>query len=119
MTIEQRTVGDVVVLSITGDIAMNGSGASQLADEVRSVLLDGHNRLVLDLSHVRYVDSGGLGEIVHALSDVRKRGGAMKLLNVTKRLNDLLVVTRLLTVFDCFDDEAEAVASFDAQPVAR
>jgi anti-sigma B factor antagonist len=117
MNIEQRTVGDVVVLSITGDIAMNGDGASQLADKVRSVLLDDHDRLVLDLSRVRYVDSAGLGELVHALSAIHNRGGAMKLLNVTSRLNDLLVVTRLLTVFDCFDDEAEALASFDAQPV--
>ena len=119
MNIEQRTIGDVVVLSITGDIAMNGGGASQIADKVRSVLQDGHNRLLLDLGHVRYVDSGGLGALVHAFSAARNRGGALKLLNVTRRLNDLLVMTRLLTVFDCFDQEAEALASFDAQPVAH
>ena len=119
MKMEQRTVDEVVVLSIVGDIAMNGAGASLLADRVRSLLQDGHDRLVLDLGHVRYVDSAGLGELVHAFSAVRNRGGAIKLLNVTRRLTDLLVLTRLLTVFDCFDDEAEALASFAAQPVSR
>ena len=116
MTIERRTVGDVVVLSISGDIAMNGAGTNLVADQVRRLLQAGHNRLVLDLGHVRYVDSAGLGELVHAFAAVRTRGGAMKLLNVTKGLTDLLVLTRLLTVFDCFDREAEALASFDRQP---
>jgi anti-sigma B factor antagonist len=119
MTIEQRTVGNVVVLSITGDIAMNGAGANLVADQVRSVLQAGHNRLVLDLGRVRYVDSAGLGELVHAFAAARNRGGALKLLNVTRRLNDLLVVARLLTVFDCFDREAEALASFDVQSITH
>jgi len=119
MKMEQRTVDEVVVLSIVGDIAMNGAGASLLADRVRSLLQDGHDRLVLDLGHVRYVDSAGLGELVHAFSAVRNRGGAIKLLNITRRLTDLLVVTRLLTVFDCFDGEAEALASFADQPVSQ
>src|SRR5258705_11317514 len=119
MNIEERIVGDVAVLSITGDIAMNGAGASRVADKVRSVLQNGHDRLLLDLGHVRYVDSAGLGELVHAFSAARNRGGSLKLLNVTKRLNDLLVVTRLLSVFDCFDQEAEALASFEARPVAH
>ena len=119
MNIDQRTVGDVVVLSITGDIATNGAGASRVADKVRGVLQDGHDRLLLDLGHVRYVDSAGLGTLVQAFSAARNRGGALKLLNVTERLYDLLVVTRLLTVFECFDQEAEALASFDAQPVAH
>jgi anti-sigma B factor antagonist len=119
MTFEQRTVGDVVVLSIIGDIAMNGAGACLLADRVRSLLQDGHDRLVLDLRHVRYVDSAGLGELVHAFSAVRNRGGAMKLLNMTRRLTDLLVVTRLLTVFDCFDHEVEALASFAVHPISH
>jgi len=119
MKMEQRTVDEVVVLSIVGDIAMNGAGASLLADRVRSLLQDGHDRLVLDLGHVRYVDSAGLGELVHAFSAVRNRGGAIKLLNLTRRLTDLLVVTRLLTVFDCFDGEAEALASFADQPVSQ
>ena len=118
MNIEQRTVGDVVVLSVTGDITMNGTDGAQVADKVRRALQEGHERLVLDLGHVRYVDSAGLGELVQASSAVRNRGGAMKLLGVTKRLNDLLVVTKLLTVFDCFDQESEALASFEQQPMA-
>ena len=117
MNIEQRTVGDVVVLSIEGDITMVESGAPRLADKVRSVLQQGDNRILLDLGRVRYVDSGGLGELVHAYSTVRNRGGAIKLLNVTKRLNDLLVMTRLLTIFDCFNNESEALASFQAAAV--
>jgi anti-sigma B factor antagonist len=119
MKIEQRTVGDVVVLSISGDIAMNGAGATRVADKVRSLLQEGHTRLLLDLGHVRYVDSAGIGELVHAFSAVRNRGGAMKLLNVNSRLNDLLVVTKLLMVFECFDQESEALASFEPQPVSR
>jgi anti-sigma B factor antagonist len=103
MNIEQRTVGDVMVLSIRGDITMNGTGVTELADKVRSELQQGHEHLLLDLGRVRYVDSAGLGELVHALSAV------------PKRLNDLLIVTRLLTVFECFDEEGEALTSFDAQ----
>jgi anti-sigma B factor antagonist len=112
MTIERRMVGDVVVLSIIGDITMDAAGGNRVADRVRNALECGHDRLVLDLGRVRYVDSVGLGELVQALSAVRNRGGALKLLNVTNRLNDLFVVTRLLTVFDCFDQESEALASF-------
>jgi anti-sigma B factor antagonist len=119
MNIEQRTVGDVIVLSIMGDITMNGAGATPVADRVRSALQQGHDRCVLDLGHVRYVDSAGLGELVQAWSAVRNRGGAMKLLNVTKRLTHLLVVTKLLTVFDCFDQESEALASFGQQSLAH
>jgi anti-sigma B factor antagonist len=118
MNIEQREVGDVMVLSIVGDITLNGTGATQVADKVRSELQQGHRQFVLDLGRVRYVDSAGLAELVHALSAVRNRGGALKLLHVTKRLNDLLVVSKLLTVFDCFDHDAAALASFAPQPVS-
>jgi len=107
----------VIIVSIVGDITLKGAGATQVADKVRSELQQGHERFVLDLGRVRYVDSFGLGELVHTFSAVRNRSGAMKLLNVTKRLNDLLVLARLLSVFDCFDREAEALASFEPQPV--
>ena len=119
MNIEQRTVGDVIVLSIMGDITMDGAGATSVADRVRSELQEGHDRFVLDLGRVRYVDSAGLGELVHALSAVRNRGGSMRLLNVTKRLKDLLVVSKLLAVFDCFDQESAAMASFEPQAGSR
>jgi anti-sigma B factor antagonist len=119
MNIEERTVGDVVVVSISGDIAMNGAGANRVAAKVSSLLQEGHSRLVLDLGHVRYVDSAGIGELVHAFSAARNRGGAIKLLHVNTRLNDLLVVTKLLTVFECFDQESAALASFEPQRVSR
>jgi anti-sigma B factor antagonist len=117
VNIEQRTVGDVVVLSILGDITMNESGATRVAELVRSVLQAGRHRIVLDLGRVRYVDSAGLGDLMQAHAAARNRGGTMKLLNVGKRLKDLLVLAKLLTVFDCFDHEAEAVASFRPDPV--
>jgi anti-sigma B factor antagonist len=112
MDIQERRVRDVVVLAIRGDITMDHGGASRLADVVRRHLDLGRKRLLLDLSHVRYVDSAGLGEMVQALVAARHRGGALKLLHVTDRLNDMLILTRLLTVFDCFDEEAEAIDSF-------
>lgn len=117
MRIERRKVGDVVVLSIRGDITMGESGAIRVADKVRGALQEGHDRLLLDLGYVRYVDSAGLGGLVQAYAAVRNRGGAIKLVNVTKRLNDLLVATRVLTLFDCFDQESEALASFEGYAV--
>jgi len=119
MTIEQRTVGGVIVLSIAGDIMMNRDGETEIADTVRRHLGIGRSRILLDLARVRYVDSFGLGQLVQAFSSARNRGGALKLINVTTRLTDLLVVTGLLTVFDCFDEESAALASFDPQPVAH
>jgi anti-sigma B factor antagonist len=112
MTIEQRSVGKVTVFAISGDITMSGNAATRVSDKVRSALQEGRKRILLDLGSVRYVDSVGLGELVQAFSAVRTRGGALKLLNVTRRLADLLVVTKLLTVFDCYDDEAAAISSF-------
>jgi anti-sigma B factor antagonist len=113
MNIEQRTVGDVVILSVAGDITMNTNEATRVSDKVRSALQQGQCRLVLDLGHVRYVDSSGLGDLVQAYTAAKNRGGAIKLINVGKRLNDLLVMTKLLTVFDCYDRESDALASFD------
>ena len=112
MTLQERTVGDVVVLTVDGDITMGEAGATRLADKVRSLVQERREHILLDLGRVRYVDSAGLGELVQCCAAVRTRGGALRLLNVTRRLNDLLVLTKLLTVFDCFDDEPEALASF-------
>ncbi len=118
MDIEQRMVGDVVVLSVIGDITMTGTWATPLADTVRNALQGGRDRFILDVGRVRYVDSAGLGELVEASSVVRTRGGVLKLVRVTKQLLDLFAVTRLLTAFDCFDRESEALASFDRKPPA-
>ena len=114
MNIEQRLVGDVTVLSIDGDITTNHAGAPPIADTIRQLMQQGRRRFILDMGRVRYVDSTGLGTLVQSFSAVKNRGGALRLVNVTRRLNDLLVLARLLTVFDCFDTEAEAVASFEA-----
>lgn len=113
MKIEKRTVGSVTILTIDGDILITGQDITPIADEVRHLLEQGHTRLLLDLGHVQYVDSRGLGELVHAFSAVRNRGGALKLMNVTPRIADLLIVTRLSTVFECFASQAEAMASFE------
>ena len=114
MQLEQRVVGQVAVVKVTGDITLNKGGDVLLKDKVQSLIQQGQKNILLDLSGVSYVDSAGLGELVQAYATTKNRGGALKLLSVTKRLKDLLVVTKLLTVFDTFDTEADALASFRA-----
>jgi anti-sigma B factor antagonist len=112
MQLEQRIVGQVAIVKVTGDITLNKGGDILLKDKVQSLIQQGQKNILLDLSGVSYVDSAGLGELVQAYATTKNRGGALKLLSVTKRLKDLLVVTKLLTVFDTFDTEADALASF-------
>lgn len=112
MQLEQRIVGQVAVVKVTGDITLNKGGDVLLKDKVQSLINQGQKEILLDLSGVSYVNSAGLGELVQAYATTKNRGGALKLLSVTKRLKDLLVVTKLLTVFDAFDTEADALASF-------
>lgn len=114
MQLEQRIVGDVVVVGISGDITLSEGGDVLLKDKIQSLLQQGYRRIVIDLGGVSYVDSGGLGQLVQVFATTARHGGTLKLLNVAKRLRDLLVVTRLLTVFDTFESEDEAVASFGA-----
>jgi anti-sigma B factor antagonist len=118
MGIEDRIIGDVAVVKVHGDIVLNGS-AAVLADRIRTLLEQNRRRIVLDLADVRYVDSGGLGELIEAFSAAKNRGGVVKLLGVTKRLNDLLVITKLLNVFECFDSQGDAIDSFSGRVVAR
>ena len=117
MGIEDRIIGDVAVVKVHGDIVLNGSAV--LADRIRTLLEQNRRRIVLDLADVRYVDSGGLGELIEAFSAAKNRGGVVKLLGVTKRLNDLLVITKLLNVFECFDSQGDAIDSFSGRVVAR
>ena len=117
MQLSERMAGDVVVVTVTGDITLNKGGDVLLKDKVRSLLQQGHKNVLLDLGGVSVVDSAGLGELVQAYVTTRNRGGVLKLLNVTKRLKDLLVVTKLLTVFDTFENEAAALASFRSPSV--
>ena len=112
MHLDERTVGDVTVIKVTGDITLSGGGDVLLKDKVQSLLQQGKKKLLLDLGGVAYVDSGGLGQLVQCNVTASKNGGALKLLNMTKRLNDLLVLTRLATIFDSHDSEDAAIKSF-------
>jgi anti-sigma B factor antagonist len=101
-------------LDVKGRLVL-GDGDVLLRDKVHSLVSQGRKQIVLNLADMPYVDSGGLGEIVRTHTTVNRANGGLKLLNVTKRIHDLLVITKLVTVFDAFDSEAEAVQSF-AQP---
>jgi anti-sigma B factor antagonist len=113
MKIDQRAVGDVVVLDLKGRVTM-GEGDELLKDKINSLVNQGHRKIVLNLAQVPYIDSAGLGEIVRTYTTVSRQGGSLKLLNLTKRITDLLSITKLLTVFETFDSENDAVGSFSA-----
>ncbi len=108
--------GDVTVVALTGRITL-GQGTARLRDAVRAALDRGRNKLVLNFAEVSYVDSSGLGELVHALTSVRSNGGQLKLSNLQSLMRDLIQITRLYTVFEVFPDDEGAIASF--QQVAR
>ena len=112
MQIEQRASGDVTVVTINGDITLNKGGDVLLKDKIHSLLQQGSKKILLDLGGVSYVDSAGLGELVQAYATAKNRGASLKLLRTTKRLKDLLTVTKLVTVFDTYDNESDAIASF-------
>jgi anti-sigma B factor antagonist len=106
-----RQVGDVTVVDVSGRITL-GEGSSNLRDGIRTLVNDGHKKLVLNLADVSYIDSSGIGELVSAFTSVANNGGHLKLLNLTKRVRDLLQITKLYTVFDVYDSETTAVRSF-------
>ena len=111
MEIAERLVGDITVLDLKGKMTL-GEGDELLKDKINSMLTAGKKKLVLNLEGVPYIDSAGLGEIVRTFTTVSRQGGSLKLLNLTKRIEDLLSITKLLTVFETFDTEAEAIKSF-------
>ncbi len=113
MQIDERMVGDVVVLDLKGKVTL-GQGDELLKDKVNSLVNQGHKKIVLNLADVPYVDSAGLGEIVRTYTTVSRQGGSLKLLNLTKRITDLLAITKLLTVFETFEVEGDAIKSFSA-----
>src|SRR3954463_12448315 len=114
MKIAERTVGAVTVIDVDGPITLGAGDTDRLGDKVRSLLQQGRKQLIANLAKVSYMDSAGLGELVQAYTTVSRQGGSLKLVGVTTRLNDLLVITKLATVFDSFDTEAAAVESFGA-----
>ncbi len=111
MKIVERQVGEVIVLDLHGKI-MIGEGDDALRDAVAKLVDGGKSKILLNLADVPYVDSAGLGEIVRCYTTVSKNGGRLKLINLTKKIQDLLAITKLLTVFETFDAEDEAVRSF-------
>ena len=113
MQISERSVGDVAILDVKGRITL-GDGDELLKDKVNQLVTAGKKKIILNLAEVPYVDSAGLGEIVRTYTTVSRQGGSLKLLNLTKRISDLLAITKLLTVFETFDAEDEAIKSFQA-----
>ena len=111
MQIEQRAVGPVMILDLKGKITL-GEGDEVLKDKINSLILQGHKKMLLNLADVPYIDSAGLGEIVRTYTTVSRQGGQLKLVNLTKRITDLLMITKLLTVFETFDNEQEALKSY-------
>jgi len=111
MEIVERTVSDVTVLDLKGKMTL-GEGDELLKDKINSLLAAGKKKLLLNLEAVPYIDSAGLGEVVRTYTTVSRQGGSLKLLNLTKRIEDLLSITKLLTVFDTYDNEAEAIKSY-------
>jgi anti-sigma B factor antagonist len=107
-----RQVGDVTVVDAVGRITL-GDGASIFRDTVRGLVSNGHKKMLLNLAEVSYIDSSGIGEMVSGFTTVNNQGGQVKLLNLTKRVKDLLQITKLYTVFEVFEDETAAVRSFD------
>jgi anti-sigma B factor antagonist len=104
-------VGDVTVIDASGRITL-GEGSSTFRENIKDLTALGNRKLLLNLADVSYIDSSGIGEMVSAFTSVTNQGGQLKLLNLTKRVKDLLQITKLYTVFEVFDDEAAAVRSF-------
>lgn len=111
MKITTRTVGNVRVLDCSGKITL-GDGMLSLRNTMHDILQGGTNRIVLNLAHIKFIDSSGIGELVNTYNTVTNGGGQMRLLNVTKKISDPLVITQLLTVFKSYNDEQAALASF-------
>jgi anti-sigma B factor antagonist len=111
LTIASREVAGVNILDLSGRITL-GEGSVQLRDAIRGLIGKGKKKILLNLGDVNYIDSSGLGELVSAFTTAKNQQADIKLLNLTKKVHDLLQLTKLVTVFDIYDDEASAIASF-------
>jgi anti-sigma B factor antagonist len=112
ITISERQAGDVTILDLEGKVTI-GEGSVALRTTIRRLLGDGKIKILLNLGGVGYIDSSGIGELVSSFTAVNKEQGTLKLLNLTQKIQDLLAITKLLTVFDVFENEDEALASFN------
>jgi anti-sigma B factor antagonist len=111
MKASTRQVDGITIVDLSGRITL-GEGSVVLRDNIRDIVGQGHKKILLNLGDVTYIDSSGIGELVSAFTTVRNQGGELKLLNLTKKVHDLLQITKLYTVFDVRDDEAGAIKSF-------
>jgi anti-sigma B factor antagonist len=116
LTITKRMVGEVIVLDLTGKVHI-GEGNLDLHRTLRSLVEQNGKQVLINLAGVTSIDSSGLGELVAGYTTLEKNGGELKLLKLTERVKELMMITKLLTVFEAFDDEATAIASFKPQPV--
>ena len=112
INISERQAGDVTILDLNGKVTI-GEGSVALRNAIRRLLGEGKNKILLNLGGVGYIDSSGIGELVSSFTAVNKEGGVLKLLNLTQKIQDLLAITKLLTVFDTFDDEPSALSSYN------
>ncbi|HSF23995.1 MAG TPA: STAS domain-containing protein [Blastocatellia bacterium] len=113
MDIKERVVNGVSVLDLSGKIVL-GEGDGQIRDRIKDLLADGQKRILLNLGEVNYIDSAGLGALISSYTTTKRQGGHLKLVNLTRRIQDLLAITKLITVFETHENEAEAIASFSA-----
>ena len=111
LEVKERQAGDVTILDMKGAVRI-GEGSIELRDAIRRLAGEGKKKVLLNLGGVNYVDSSGIGELIANYTTISRQGGQLKLLNLTDRIQNLLVITKLLTVFDAFDNEAEALKSF-------
>ena len=107
----KRSIDGVTILDLSGDIQM-GQGNDYLHRTLHSLIDEGTTKVLVNLANISYIDSSGLGELVSGFTTMEKAGGELKLLNLTQRVSELMMITKLLTVFDTFDDERMAIASF-------
>lgn len=112
LNISERQAGDVTILDMEGKVTI-GEGSVALRSAIRSLLGEGKKKILLNLAGVGYVDSSGIGELVSSFTAVNKESGQLKLLNLTQKIQDLLAITKLLTVFDVFENEGEALSSYN------
>ncbi len=111
LNISERQAGDVTILDMNGKVTI-GEGSVALRTTIRRLLGEGKKNILLNLGSVGYIDSSGIGELVSSFTAVNKEGGSLKLLNLTEKIQDLLAITKLLTVFDVFEDEGAALGSY-------
>lgn len=110
MNIQERKLNDIIVLDLDGTFVLGGD--TDFRKQVETTITSGSRKMLINLAKVRYMDSSGLGELISSYTKMQRVSGQMKLLNLSKRLNELLVVTKLITVFETFDSESEAISSF-------